>query len=86
MDGGGDDYLLVYSMFQNGVFQVLRWNMASGAFDFQTVASDVTDFGVDRNYPGSTNAQRVFATYQKPQAVRKCIRPEVQQEVMDLIG
>lgn len=65
MDGGGDDYLLVYSMFQNGVFQVLRWNMASGAFDFQTVASDVTDFGVDRNYPGSTNAQRVFATYQK---------------------
>lgn len=65
MDGTGDEYLLVYSSFQNGVFQTLRWNMASGAFDFQTIASDVTDFGVDRNYPGATSSQRVFATYQK---------------------
>ncbi|HPE82878.1 MAG TPA: T9SS C-terminal target domain-containing protein, partial [Aequorivita sp.] len=65
MDGSGDDYLLVYSMFENGVFQALRWNVASAAFAFQTVASNVTDFGVDRNYPGNTSAQRVFATYQK---------------------
>lgn len=65
MDGTGDDYLLVYSAFQNGVFQVLRWNMATGAFDFQGIASNVTDFGVDRNYPVPTSSQRVFATYQK---------------------
>lgn len=65
IDGTGDEYLLVYSMFQNGVFQALRWNTATGDFDFQSVASNVTDFGVDRNYPGNTNAQRVFATYQK---------------------
>jgi hypothetical protein len=66
MDGNGDEYLLVYSLFQNGVFQVLRWNMASGNFDFETVASGgVLDFGVDTNFPGSTSNQRVFATYTK---------------------
>ncbi|MCB0465170.1 MAG: T9SS type A sorting domain-containing protein [Aequorivita sp.] len=65
LDGTGDEYLLVYSMFQNGVFQALRWNMATGAFDFDTISTDVTDFGADANYPVSTDAQRVFATYQK---------------------
>ncbi len=66
LDGAGDEYLIVFSMFQNGFFQPLRWNMATGTFDFETIGSgDVTDFGVDANYPGNTNAQRVFATYQK---------------------
>ncbi|MDC8001654.1 T9SS type A sorting domain-containing protein [Aequorivita todarodis] len=66
IDGTGDDYLLVYSMFQNGVFQALRWNMASGAFDFQSITfDDVIDFGVDTNFPGTTASQRVFATYNK---------------------
>src|SRR5690606_37882486 len=73
IDGAGDDYLLVYSLFQNGVFQGLRWNMATGSFDFQTVAGGViTDFGADRNYPGgvggNTDAQRVFVTYSGPSA------------------
>ncbi|MBK5212668.1 MAG: T9SS type A sorting domain-containing protein [Flavobacteriaceae bacterium] len=65
IDGTGDEYLLVYASFQNGVFQAIRWNMATGVMDFQTVAVDVTDFGVDTNFPGSTPSQRVFATYQK---------------------
>ncbi len=65
MDGSGDNYLLVYSAFENGTFQVLRWNMATGVFDYQSVASGVIDFGVDRNYPTDTASQRVFATYQK---------------------
>lgn len=66
MDGNGDNYLLVYALFENGSFQVVRWNMAGGDFDFNDVTSDdVTDFSVDRNYPGDTSSQRVFATYQK---------------------
>ncbi|WP_310992394.1 T9SS type A sorting domain-containing protein [Aequorivita marina] len=64
IDGEGDDYLSVFSMFENGVFQVLRWNMATGEYDFQSITtSDVTDFSVDRNYPIDTDAQRVFAIY-----------------------
>lgn len=65
MDGVGDEYLLAYLVTDSGNFQVWRWNMASGAFDAQVIASGVTDFGVDRNYPSNTNAQRVFGTYQK---------------------
>lgn len=65
MDGAGDEYLLAYLVTDSENFQVWRWNMATGAFDAQVIASDVTDFGVDRNFPGNTNAQRVFATYEK---------------------
>jgi GH24 family phage-related lysozyme (muramidase) len=66
IDGTGDEYLLVYALFQNGTFQVVRWNMNTGTMDFQNVTFDnVTDFGVDRNYPPSTSNQRVFATYHK---------------------
>ena len=63
--GNGDDYLLVYSLFQSEVFSALRWNMATGAMDFQTVANDVIDFGVDSIFTGNTSNQRVFATYNK---------------------
>jgi hypothetical protein len=65
MDGSGDNYLLAYLVTDSENFQVWRWNMATGAFDAQVIASGVTDFGVDRNYPGSTSSQRVFATYEK---------------------
>lgn len=65
MDGVGDEYLLAYLVTDSGNFQVWRWNMASGTFDAQVIASGVTDFSVDRNYPGNTNAQRVYGTYQK---------------------
>ncbi len=65
MDGSGDQYLLAYLVTASENFQVWRWNMATGAFDAQVVASSVTDFSVDRNYPGSTASQRVFATYEK---------------------
>ena len=65
MDGTGDEYLLAYLVTESETFQVWRWNMATGAFDAQVISSEVTDFGVDRNYPGSTNGQRVFATYNK---------------------
>lgn len=65
MDGDGDDYLLAYLVTDSENFQAWRWNMATGAFDAQVIASSVTDFGVDRNYPVSTASQRSFATYEK---------------------
>ncbi|SRX52770.1 T9SS type A sorting domain-containing protein [Aequorivita sp. CIP111184] len=65
MDGDGDDYLLAYLVTESENFQAWRWNMATGAFDAQVIASDVTDFGVDRNYPLTTATQRCFATYEK---------------------
>lgn len=66
MDGTGDEYLLVYCLFQNGTFQVIRWNMATGTSAFEGVASGtILDFGVDTNFPGTTSSQRVFATYTK---------------------
>src|SRR5690554_407793 len=65
LDGTGDNYLLTFLSFQNGQFQVVRWNMATGAQSLGTIASDVKDFSVSRNYPGATSSQRVFATYIK---------------------
>ncbi|RFN58910.1 T9SS type A sorting domain-containing protein [Marixanthomonas ophiurae] len=65
MDGDGDDYLLAYLYTESGNFQVWRWNMDNGNFDAQVISGDVSDFSVDRNYPVATNAQQVFATYQK---------------------
>ena len=65
MDGTGSQYLLAYLITESKNFQVWRWNMATGAFDAQVIASDVIDFSVDRNYPTETNSQRVFAAYQK---------------------
>ena len=65
LDGTGDNYLLAFLSFQNGQFQVVRWNMATGAQSLGTIASDVKDFSVSRNYPGATSSQRVFATYIK---------------------
>ncbi len=68
MDGDGDDYLLAYILTATNNFQVWRWNIASGDFAAQVIAGDVTDFGVDRNYPTATASQRCFATYQKTTA------------------
>ncbi len=63
MDGSGDEYLLAFLVTDTENFQVWRWDTTTGAFDAEVIASGVTDFGVDRNYPGSTSSQRVFATY-----------------------
>ncbi|AFL80490.1 hypothetical protein Aeqsu_0989 [Aequorivita sublithincola DSM 14238] len=65
IDGTGDEYLLVFAAFQNEVFQVIRWNMATGVMGFQGVASDVVDFGVDANYSATTSNQRALVTYNK---------------------
>lgn len=65
LDGSGDNYLLAFLSFENGLFQVVRWNMATGDFSLGTISSDVKDFSVSRNYPGATSSQRVFATYIK---------------------
>ncbi len=65
MDGIGDNYLLAYLVTETKNFQVFRWNMATGDFQAEVIASDVTDFSVDRNYPTSTSTQRVFTTYHK---------------------
>ena len=65
IDGTGDNYLLAYLNFENNLFQLVSWNMATGDLDFGNNVNDVIDFSVDRNYPTNTNAQRVFVTYQK---------------------
>jgi hypothetical protein len=65
LDGTGDEYLVAYILTASETFQAWRWNMDTGAFDAQAISGDVSDFGVDRNYPVNTNTQRVFATYQK---------------------
>ncbi len=65
IDGSGDNYLVAYILTASNNFQAWRWNIATNAFDAQVIASNVTDFGVDRNYPVNTDSQRVFATYEK---------------------
>jgi hypothetical protein len=65
ISGNGEEYIIAYTMFDNGIFQALRWNLGSGAFTLDTVDNGVSDFSVDRNYPGNTAAQRMFATYLK---------------------
>ncbi|MGB3344779.1 MAG: hypothetical protein WBA61_12800 [Aequorivita sp.] len=65
MDGVGSKYVLVYLITKSGKFQVARWNMETGAFNSQTIATDVVDFSVDANYLLSSASRRVFATYVK---------------------
>ncbi len=62
----GDRYLLVYYASSNNFFRVLRWNLSQG-FDFEqeTIATDVVDFAVDRNWVNDTDLQRVFTVYKK---------------------
>lgn len=62
--GTGDDYLLAYFLTDSQTFQALRWNTTTdGAFEAEVMATDVTGFSVDRNYPVSTDSQRVFGVY-----------------------
>lgn len=65
IDGNGDNYLLAYMLNEDSLFFAVRINMATKAVDNDIVSTDVTDFGVDRNYPGDTSGQRVYATYSK---------------------
>lgn len=65
MDGNGISYLLVYLLTDDGVFQAARWQLDTESYSYQAIASDVTGFGVDRNYPLNTSTQRVFGTYTK---------------------
>ncbi|MDN3723250.1 T9SS type A sorting domain-containing protein [Aequorivita sp. SDUM287046] len=64
-EAGGDNYLIAYLVTATENLQAWRWNMANGAFTAEVIASDVIDFEVDTNYPGSTGSQRSFATYRK---------------------
>lgn len=62
--GSGDNYLLAYFVTNTNVFQALRWNTTTGgALQAQVMATNVAEFAVDRNYPGTTNTQRVFAVF-----------------------
>lgn len=65
MDGTGNHFLLAFLRFENNLFQVARWDVVTGTLDIYTISTEALDFGVDRNYPGSTDAQRVFSTYVK---------------------
>lgn len=62
--GTGDNYLLVYFLTDTNTFQALRWNTTTNsALQAQVVATNVSEFSVDRNYPVATSGQRVFAIY-----------------------
>ena len=61
---GVDSHICAYLLTASNTFQVFRWKVSGGAMAAQVVDTDVSDFGVDRNYP-SAGAQRVFASYLK---------------------
>lgn len=65
IDGAGSSYLLVYLLTDNGVFQAARWELSTGDYDYEAIASDVTDFSVDRSFSINTSSHRVFAAYLK---------------------
>lgn len=65
IDGAGEEYLVAYSLFEGGLLQALRWDLPTAFLSLEIIAgTGVSDFAVDRNYLGTTNTQRVFATYQ----------------------
>lgn len=64
-DGSGDEFIVAYLLTDTETFQAWRWNLATGDFEAQAISGSVSDFGVDRNYPGPTANQRAFAAYQK---------------------
>ncbi len=64
-DGVGTEYLVAYLLTDSETFQAWRWDTSTAAFQAEVVATGVSDFGVDRNYPSGTSTQRAFATYQK---------------------
>jgi len=70
MDGVGDNYLLVYMNTDISLFG-MRINMATGDFETGGIANDVTDFSLDRDWPGDTDATRVYAIYTKEGASPK---------------
>lgn len=64
-DLAGDDYLLVYTVNNNNLLRVRRFNLSQGTpVESQVVAENVADFDVDRNWPGNTSNHRVFLIYQ----------------------
>lgn len=67
IDGDGDQYLVAYMNSDISLFGV-RINMANGDFVVQGIANDVTDFSMDRDWPGDTDATRVYGIYTKEDA------------------
>ena len=57
------EYLAVYAVTEDGLFGVYRYELETLAIDVQLIATDVSYFSVDRNFPGNTSNTRVFATY-----------------------
>lgn len=65
LDGNGDEFLLVYLMFEGGAFIVVKFEIDTALFEFDLINVGLSDFAVDRNYPSNTNLMRVFASYLK---------------------
>lgn len=67
IDGPGSawNYINVYFTTETNNFQLVRWGIDDGSFDANIIATEVSYFDVDRNYVNSTDAQRVFAVYDK---------------------
>ncbi|WP_026451680.1 T9SS type A sorting domain-containing protein [Aequorivita capsosiphonis] len=69
-DGTGNEYLIAYMNTDTSFFGI-RINMATGDFESEGIANDVTEFSLDRDWPGNTNATRVYAIYTKESASPK---------------
>lgn len=65
IDGVGSSYLLAYILTDNGIFMAGRWELSSGDYDFEIIASDVTDFSVDKGFSLYTASHRVYGLYLK---------------------
>lgn len=59
------NYINVYFLTETNNFQLVRWGLDDGSFDANVIATEVNYFDVDRNYVNNTDAQRVFAVYDK---------------------
>ncbi|WP_339696824.1 T9SS type A sorting domain-containing protein [uncultured Marixanthomonas sp.] len=66
MDGNGEEYLLLYTLGDNGILSPIRLKISNGNIEAgPAIVGNLTDFSMDRNYPINTSNQRIFAIYLK---------------------
>lgn len=65
LDGVGDEFALIFMRFENNLFQVMQLDFATATSVVTTIATEVLDFGVDRNFPENTENMQCFIVYEK---------------------
>lgn len=68
LDGSfGDRYLLIFYIDHTDTFRIIRHNLSlePPLTEFETIAGDVKDFTIDRNYTDNTVLQRVFTMFER---------------------